>query len=68
MQAPSARPYDRNYPPTDTPGKRASKLLLVSVKHCSARVGQVKSAYSWFRFRPLRSTVVLRKYSTGTTA
>jgi hypothetical protein len=27
--------------------------------------GQVKSAYSWFRFRPRRRTVMLRKYSTG---
>jgi hypothetical protein len=29
------------------------------------RRGQVKSAYSRFRFRPLRSTVMLRKYSAG---
>jgi hypothetical protein len=29
------------------------------------RTGQVKSAYSRFRFRLLRSTVMLRKYSAG---
>ena len=28
-------------------------------------VGQVKSGYSRFRFLPLRSTVMLRKYNTG---
>jgi hypothetical protein len=29
---------------------------------------QVKSAYSWLRRRPLRRTVMLRKYSTGKAA
>jgi hypothetical protein len=50
---------------TANPGTAPHGGRRLSLQTLKRRSGQVKSAYSRFRFRPLRSTVMLRKYNTG---
>jgi hypothetical protein len=52
-------------------GNRPSSLTVSLAQPSGsgpAVAGQVKSTYSWLRARPWRSTVMLRKYSSGALA